>query len=88
STEHQFWVSNGRYADLNEINQFHNNNIGVMSGRTLTRQGYTFQMIPTAPTAAQLATGFTIATTGRGPDGTTPYIFMADQGGVISQVSP
>lgn len=88
SVEHHFWVSNGRYADLNEINQFQNNNLGVMAGRTLPRQGYVFQMVPTAPTAAQLATGFTIAASGRGPDGTTPFIFMADQGGVISQVSP
>lgn len=88
STEFQYRVSYGRYADLSEINQFHNDNLGVMTGRTLTRQGYTFQMIPTAPTQAQLALGFTIATSGRGPDGTTPYIFLADQGGVISQVSP
>ncbi|HEY0544172.1 MAG TPA: prepilin-type N-terminal cleavage/methylation domain-containing protein [Pyrinomonadaceae bacterium] len=88
SIEHHFWVQNSRYADLTEINQFQNDNLGVMAGRTLTRQGYTFQMIPTAPTTAQLTNGFTIATTGRGPDGTTPYIFMADQGGVISQVSP
>ncbi|MBV9958955.1 MAG: prepilin-type N-terminal cleavage/methylation domain-containing protein [Acidobacteria bacterium] len=88
TTEFQFRVSYGRYADLSEINQFHDNNIGAMTGRTLTRQGYTFQMIPTAPTQAQLATGFTIATTGHGPDGTTPYIFLADQGGIISQISP
>jgi type IV pilus assembly protein PilA len=88
SIEHHFWVQRGRYADLIEINQFQNNTLGTMVGRTLPRQGYVFQMIPTAPTPAQLTNGFTIATTGRGPDGTTPYIFMTDQGGIISQVSP
>jgi len=88
SVEHQFQVSRGRYADLNEINQFQNNNLGTMVGRTLPRQGYVFQMVPTAPTPAQLANGFTIAATGNGPDGTTPYIFLTDQSGVISQVSP
>jgi hypothetical protein len=82
-----FQVSRGRYADINEINQFQNNTLGTMVGRTLPRQGYVFQMIPTAPTPAQLANGFTIAATGSGPDG-TPNIFMTDQAGVISQISP
>ena len=88
SSETTMKVSLGRYARISELNAFHNNNLGVIAGPTLKRQGYTFQTIPTAPTDAQLADTYRIAATGQGPDGVTPYMFLIDESGVISQLTP
>ena len=88
SSETTMKVSLGRYGRISELNSFHNNNLGTMAGPTLKRQGYTFQTIPTAPSDAQLADTYRIAATGQGPDGVTPYIFLIDESGVISQLSP
>jgi prepilin-type N-terminal cleavage/methylation domain-containing protein len=88
SSETTMKVSLGRYARISELNAFHNNILGTMAGSTLKRQGYTFQTIPTAPTDAQLADTYRIAATGQGPDGVTPFIFLVDESGVISQLTP
>ena len=88
SSEIAIKVSLGRYARMSELNQFNNNNLGTMAGPTLKRQGYTFQTIPTAPSDAQLTNSYRIAATGQGPDGITPFIFLVDESGVISQLSP
>ena len=88
SSETTMKVSLGRYARISELNTFHNSSLGVMVGPTLKRQGYTFQTIPTAPSDAQLADSYRIAATGVGPDGVTPFIFLVDESGVISQLSP
>jgi len=81
-------VTLGRYARMSELNVFHDNSLGTMAGPTLKRQGYTFQTIPTSPTDAQLANSYRIAATGIGPDGITPYMFLVDESGIISQLSP
>jgi prepilin-type N-terminal cleavage/methylation domain-containing protein len=81
-------TSIGRYGRISELNQFHNGGLGTMAGPTLRRQGYVFQTIPTSPTDAQLTNSFRIAATGQGPDGVTPFIFLLDESGIISQISP
>lgn len=81
-------VSLGRFGRISELNQFHNGNLGQMVGPTLRRQDYVFQTIPTSPTDAQLTKSFRIAATGQGPDGVTPFIFLLDESGIISQLSP
>ena len=88
SSETTMKISLGRYARMSELNQFFNDTLGTMAGPTLKRQGYTFQTIPTSPSDAQLTSSFRIAATGMGPDGVTPYIFLVDESGVISQLSP
>ena len=88
SSETTMKLSLGRYARISELNAFHNNSLGVMVGPTMKRQGYTFQTIPTAPSDAQLTNSYQIAATGVGPDGVTPFIFLVDESGVISQLSP
>jgi len=81
-------VTVGRYGRMSELNGIYNGNLGVMAGSTLKRQGYTFQTVPTSPTNAQLTAGYRVAATGVGPDGVTPYIFIVDDSGIISQLSP
>ena len=88
SSETTMKVSLGRYARISELNAFHNDTLGTMAGPTLKRQGYTYQTIPTAPSDAQLTDSYRIAATGLGPDGITPFIFLVDESGVISQLSP
>jgi len=88
SSETAMKVSLGRYARISELNQLYNGDLGTMAGPTLKRQGYTFQTIPTSPSDAQLANSFRIAASGKGPDGVTPFIFLIDESGIISQISP
>lgn len=88
STQATMKVTIGRYGRMSELNAVYNGNLGVMSGPTLKRQGYTFQTVPTSPSDAQLTASYRIAGTGTGPDGVTPYIFTVDDSGIISQLSP
>ena len=88
STQAGLKVSTGRFGRMSELNASHNGDLGVMVGPTLKRQAYTYQTIPTSPTDAQLTNSYRVAATGVGPDGVTPFIFMVDESGVISQVSP
>ena len=81
-------VTVGRYGRISELNAIYNGNLGVMSGPTLKRQGYTFQTVPTSPSDAQLTASYRVAATGIGPDGITPFIFIVDESGIISQLSP
>ena len=81
-------VTVGRYGRISELNAIYNGNLGVMAGPTLRRQAYTYQTVPTSPSDAQLANSYRVAATGVGPDGVTPFIFLVDESGVISQVSP
>lgn len=81
-------VTVGRYGRISELNAVYNGNLGVMVGPTLKRQGYTFQTVPTSPSDAQLTAGYRVAATGVGSDGVTPFIFIVDESGVISQLSP
>ena len=87
SSETTFFISNGRYARLSELNNLNQGSLGKQAGPTLRHSAYVFQMVPTAPSDAQLAKGFRIAASGKYPDGTLA-IFMLDQEGVINQVAP
>jgi prepilin-type N-terminal cleavage/methylation domain-containing protein len=87
-SEYSLKISTGRFARMSELNQYYGGSLGQLNVETLTRQGYVFQTIPSSPTDPQLADSFKIAATGPGPDGVTPYIFILDETGVISQYSP
>ena len=87
SAQATFMAFNSRYGRLDEINQLNSNNLGQQAGPTLRKSGYVFQMVPTAPSNAQLANQFTIAASGQNPDGTT-VIFQVDESGTISQIAP
>jgi prepilin-type N-terminal cleavage/methylation domain-containing protein len=81
-------VSTGRFGRISEVNNFYNGDLGVISGPTLKRQTYTYQTVPTSPSDAQLANSYRVAATGVGFDNVTPYIFVVDESGVISQLAP
>jgi prepilin-type N-terminal cleavage/methylation domain-containing protein len=87
SAQMSYRISNGRYARMGELNTFNNSALGVMAGPTLRRQGYVFQMIPIAPSDAQLALSFTLAASGPLADGTL-VIYTTDESGVINQIAP
>ena len=82
-----FRISNERFARMSEINQLNGGTLGTIAGPTLRRQGYVFQMSPTAPTAAQLVDGYRIFATGQGHDGTI-YQFRLEASGEITQIAP
>ena len=84
STQVSFFASNGRYARLNELNALMNNTFGAFSNNKILRGKYTFEMIPSNPTDAQLRDGFVISVTKTGVIADElPYTLSLDQSGKI-----
>ncbi|HZS10131.1 MAG TPA: prepilin-type N-terminal cleavage/methylation domain-containing protein [Blastocatellia bacterium] len=85
--EHGYHLEKRRFARLDELNTFCSTQLGEQIGATLRKTNYTFQMIPSAPTDAELATTFTVSATEVQADGTLVQ-FIGDQGGGITQTYP
>lgn len=84
TTQISFFASNGRYARLNELNAVMNNSFGTFASNKLQRGKYTFEMIPSNPTDAQLRESFLISVTKSGVTaGELPYTLSLDQTGKI-----
>ena len=82
-----FYSQNGRFARLSELNATQNGGFGTLSGSSLSRGRFTYEMSPLNPTDAELTEGYTLVATGL-PGGGTTYIFRVNQTGEIVQVSP
>ena len=88
SVQISYYSQNGRCANLSELNAAHNNAFGTLSGNSLIRGRFIFEMSPLNPTDAELKDGYTIVASGTNGVVGTPYIFRVDQTGEIVQVSP
>jgi type IV pilus assembly protein PilA len=86
STQVTFYSQNGRFARLNELNAQLGNSLGTVSGSSIVRRSFTFDM-PSA-TDAELSLGYTITATGSVSGSETPYVFRLNQTGQIVQVTP
>lgn len=80
----QFYAQKNRYARLGELNVSQNNGLGTVSGTTLTRQRFIFEMTPAAPTDAELANGYTVTATRIVGAGETPIVYSVNQTGAIT----
>lgn len=87
SVQVSYYSQHSRFARLSELNAAHSGAFGTLSGNSLTRGRFTFEMSPLTPTDAELRNGYTIVATGQNIGGTT-YIFRVNQTGEIIQVSP
>lgn len=88
STQMNFYSTNNRFATLPELNGILGNGIGTVSGDQINRGRYTFDMVPAAPTAAELRESYTITATRTVSDNDTPYKYQIDQSGKIIRIFP
>ena len=58
ATQSNYFIQNGRYARLNELNSFSGDSLGLTVGTTLTKGNYRFFSFPNSISA--LKTGYTI----------------------------
>jgi prepilin-type N-terminal cleavage/methylation domain-containing protein len=88
TAEHNYFMQNSRYANLSELNTFQGGGLGTLTSSTeLASNGYTYQMVPPAPSATSLSTGFTIESNGFTRDG-TPAKYLVSTNGTLQQVLP
>ncbi|HVE59345.1 MAG TPA: prepilin-type N-terminal cleavage/methylation domain-containing protein [Pyrinomonadaceae bacterium] len=88
STQVSFFSQNNRFARLTELNALHGNGLGTLSGNSITRGRFVFEMSPLTPTDAELKEGYTILASGVNGVNGTPFVFRVSQTGEIFQVTP
>lgn len=87
SAQISYYSQNGRFARLSELNTAQNGAFGTLSGSSLTRGRFTYEMSPLNPSDDELGNGYTMVATGQSSGGVT-FIFRVNQTGEIVQVSP
>ena len=88
SAQMSYYSTNKRFARLDELNGSQFGGLGQVSGTTMLRSGYTFQLAPNpSPTDADLAAGYTIEASRPAVDG-VPYLIRVDQSGSVAQIFP
>lgn len=87
STQVSFYTQNNRFGRLAEINTVLGNGAGTVVGDRLVRGKYVFEMSPTTPTDAELATEYSISAT-RDVTGDVVYRYEVNQSGRIVQIYP
>ena len=88
STQISYLSQNGRFARLSELSATQQNAFGTLSGNSLTRGRFVYEMSPLNPSDEELKDGYTIIASGTNGVIGTPYIFRVNQSGEIVQVSP
>lgn len=82
------YTQKGRFARMDEVNQFQNDRLGTISANTLTKGKYIFEMIPPNPTDSELKTAYVIKATRTIDRFNLPYVVQLDQTGQITQITP
>lgn len=87
SSQVNFYSSNNRFGRLAEINSLSGGGVGNPVGASqLQKNDFLFEMVPIAPTDAELRNGFTITATRMDP--LYPNVFELTQSGEIRQIIP
>jgi len=87
SLQISFYSQHNRYGRLDEINASSSNSLGTVTGTSLVRNGFTFQMSPSAaPTNEELKDTYGIIATRPEPGSPTPYTISMNQSGVIEGI--
>ena len=89
STQVAFFSQNNRFGRLDEINSLLDGGFGSLIGpNTISRNKFTYVMVPGSPTDAELHNGYTVTAT-RNPTGdVTIYEYELTQTGEIRQILP
>lgn len=89
STEARFYSTHGRFGTLDEINADLSQGLGRSIGvNQILKNQFLYEMVPAAPTNAELRETYTITTTRFITGETTIYKFSVDHTGFISQILP
>lgn len=83
-----FYGANGRYARLDELNSVHHDSLGQMTGNQLVRGKFTYEMIPAAPTDAELKDGFRIKVSRPVGLNGPPFVLEFTEVGFSTQLFP
>jgi len=88
SSQVSYYSQNSRFARLSELNALHGNGLGTITGDSIVRGRFVFEMSPLTPTDAELSQGYTILASGTNGVSGIPYVFRVTQTGEIVQVTP
>src|SRR5438094_167440 len=88
STEMSYYSQNSRFARLIEVNNIMSNSIGTPSGNELIRGKFVLDMVPAAPSDAELKAGYTITATRNVNGEGVVYVYEITQAGEIRQIMP
>lgn len=89
STEARFYSTRGRFGSLDEINADLSGNLGQSIGvNQVVKSRFLYEMVPAAPTTAELKDTYTITATRYVAGETIIYKYSVDHTGFITQVLP
>lgn len=90
STQVSFMGSKSRFARLDELNVAGGGDAfgTTLPGNKIKRGNFTFEMIPSVPTDAELRTEFEIKVTKTLDAGDLPYVVKLTHKGEIEQITP
>lgn len=88
STQVGFYSQNGRFGRFNEINTAMGNGLGTVVGNQVFRYRFVFDMVPAAPTDADLRQGYTVTATRNVAGDPTIYQYEVTHTGEITQILP
>ena len=88
TTQVGFYSQNTRFGRLAEINNVLSQSLGTVSGNSLTRGKFTFDMAPAAPSDTELKAGYTITATRNVSGEGVVYKYQISQSGEITQILP
>ncbi len=82
------YTQKGRFARMDELNQFQNGKLGIVASNSLTRGKYFFEMVPPNPTDNELKNGYIIKLSRNVDPLSVPYIVEMDQTGITTPITP
>lgn len=89
SEQLSFLGTKSRFARLDELNAISTNQFGsTLPGNKIKRGNFTFEMIPSVPTDAELKTEFQIKVTKTLDSADLPYVIKLTHKGEIEQITP
>ena len=86
STQQNYHIQNLRFANITELAATQNGGYGTVSSNKLSNGRYTYEMVPTIPTASSLSQTFTMEANGY--DNAQTLKFQITERGNITQLLP
>ena len=88
TTQMSFYSQNNRFGRLSEINNILSQGLGTTSGNQIIRGKFVLEMLPTAPTDAELRDAYTITATRDVSNEDVIFKYELTQNGEIRQLLP
>ncbi len=88
SAQVSYFSQNSRFGRLSELNAIQVGAFGTITGSSLTKGRFIYELSPMTPTDVELRNGYTIIATGSMGISETPFVYRVDQTGEIVQITP